>query len=376
MYDLERAQGYAVSYPLDDMLGGEGQGPSPLRDAPSFPAKERVGAFPAPPSLSGSQSSLLDLPLLPNQPSDPYYVLHTANLPSFDSSILNPVTTCKPKFIVCKCGCGKKVHPRGCQKNNCVKCTDFLTLRRARSAHRRFELYLNKDGYFNREQPLLYTIFTVPEEHRERLTNPKELNKLKGNIWKILLKFGARFGLCAVHPIAEDYPETFHPHFNFLWVQNQNFSAYLDTERLRAIYNILLNVEKPKLNGTPQDIVLRYRHKVDYTKEVYIYHKYSDEPKQIWKWCHYVVRVFPHFTKYLGSIKWFGKFEKAKLKAEYYCEKCGKKIIVEGYIEADVMQSYNEWGFAHGLSPPWEDDDKIIHFKPRKRKEESQLELI
>jgi hypothetical protein len=302
----------------------------------------RGGAGDHSPLPGGRQTSLLDLP---EHLEQPYYLDYTSNPLSFDSEIMNSVTACTPKFLVVECHCGRRVVRHTCMKLNCKNCAKILTERRARAVMDRL-MQLSHEYEGRQYYPtILYTVFTMPMELRIKCKDKKFMSGLRAKIYKMLhVAFGAEFAFEATHPISEDYPDEFHPHLNFLWKQKQGSSPYIDLSVLRAYYADILGYQ-----GEPN-----------------VYSQYSNKPGQLWKWCKYVARTFPAFSKWCGHTKWFGKHPKLSKKEPRICQECHQAVKVLGYIAACDINDYELFGFRSGRAPPWENDDKITPFHQHK----------
>ncbi|GAH71435.1 unnamed protein product, partial [marine sediment metagenome] len=181
----------------------------------------------------------------------------------------------------------------------------------------------------------IYTVFTIPLELRPKFFDPKKVRELRGGLWKMLQKeYGALFGFEATHPIAEEHPETFHPHLNFLWTQKPGHRPFIDVERLRGKYQKILG----------------------YHSTVNLYSQYSNKIPQIWKWCQYITRVFPSLAKWCGPSKWYGKYPKSDQKESCICPECNTKIYTLGYVDSYAYESYSRYGWKVGTDPPWLND--------------------
>jgi len=349
MKENQDAQGYAI-LPTDDVLEGGSTQTQPLsvpdvfQDVPF--SSDRGGAGDRPSRAGVRQTSLLDLP---ESFEAPNYVHYPSNLPTFDSEIINPVSACKPKYLVVSCHCGRRVVKSTCMKLSCKTCKDTLTMRRARSVMERLMQLSYKDGATQLYPTVLYIVFTMPLSLRAKCKDRTYMVHLRKKIWTMLQTVAhARFAFEATHPISEDHPDEFHPHLNFLVVQKPGHSPYLNLSELRAYYADILGYD-----GTPD-----------------IYSQYSNKPGQLWKWCQYVSRTFPAFSKWCGSTKWFGKYPKAKRKESQVCADCGQKISILGYIDYADLMLYELYGFAAGHDPPWLNDKKITPFHRIKHTDE------
>lgn len=124
-----------------------------------------------------------------------------------------------------------------------------------------------------------------------------------------LKAFGFDFGVEISHPLSEEQPDVFHPHANILWIQTPGSKAFVDLDALRAAWSRAL--------GT-KDVVN-------------LHHQYLKDKKQIRHRCRYVARVFPGFSTWLGSIRWYGKAP--KLGPEVVeCPKCHECFVILEFI--------------------------------------------
>lgn len=286
-------------------------------------------------------------PLSPKVGSDVPDIMstHTANL-----GILyppqEPPKSCTPKYVVLQCGCGRRIQPSTCMSLDCTVCREHVGRRRADAVVRRLK--------FHRFKPVIYTVFTVPLAIRERFYERKEWQKVRLRIWKVLKrKFGARYGCEASHPvgdpaldhgeiIADTNGEVFHPHLNFLWVQFNGWSPFIDVELLRKEWARILGVDV-----------------------VDVWTNYSGSPGRVVKWARYVFRTFPGMHKWTGSARWYGKYPRARKQPQAMCIECGYPITVVGTIshwDVDDWMSVQHWG---DTDPPWYDDSKIRRYKSR-----------
>jgi hypothetical protein len=184
-----------------------------------------------------------------------------------------------------------------------------------------------------------YTVFTMPYQLRPQCMNKEFMRKLRARVYQMLAdKHGADCAFEATHPWGDKDPMEFHPHLNFLWIQRKGFSHYLNLQQLRADYADILG----------------------YQGEPYIYHEYSNLSGTIWKWCEYVARTFPEFSKWCGHTKWFGNYRRKPEKECHKCAKCGAVYRPIGWIAAHLIMEYELLGSKFGPAPPWENNDNIV----------------
>lgn len=272
---------------------------------------------------------------------------HTANLDDLAPPKLPP-KACIPKYVVTQCGCGRKIVPSTCMSLDCTVCREHVGRRRADSVVRRLK--------FHKFKPVIYTVFTVPLSARERFYDKREWQKVRLKIWKVLKqKFGARYAYEASHPvgapvvekgdiIADTDGQIFHPHLNFLWIQFNGWSPFVDVEMLKKEWAKVLGVE-----------------------EAVVWTNYSGSPGRVVKWAKYVSRTFPGMHTWTGPARWYGRYPKARKPAPAMCIDCGHPITVVGTISALVVDDWFEREHIGGIDPPWEQDKNINRYKVRSK---------
>jgi hypothetical protein len=276
---------------------------------------------------------------------------NTANLGLFEINYSNSVSSCTPKFLVVKCKCDPQLVRHTCMSKHCLTCTDALGDRRAQAALDRFVSYKESLKTESRNFMMLYTDFTIPPILRQSFVNPDKWQGLRSKLWEVLReKFGGLFALEATHPVSERAPDRFHPHLNFLWVQRPDYKPFLNVELLSKLFKSLLH----------------------YKGVVVLHHSYSDKIEKQKHWIRYVTRIFPYYSVWAGALRWYGKYPRQVKKDKYCCPVCGQAYRVLGFIDADIVKAYDEYGFAVGRSPPWFNDKNITPFKKIKSLFESE----
>lgn len=190
------------------------------------------------------------------------------------------------------------------------------------------------------DKTVIYSVFTVPDSIRERYLDPKEWSKVRRKVWMVLKsKFGGSYGFEASHPIGENQSK-FHPHLNFIWIQKNGYSPFIDVEMLRQEWSTILKVD-----------------------EADVYTQYTSSPARIMHWCKYVTRVFTGYSEWTGRTRWYGSYPKSNQIEPSVCPDCKCRIKVIGRIDADVVRDYYKYGYLMGIDPPWLDDSKITYRK-------------
>jgi len=158
--------------------------------------------------------------------------------------------------------------------------------------------------------------------------------------WQILKKeFGALYGIEASHPVGDDSIE-FHPHLNFLWIQRDGFTPYVNVNDMRDAWASALSV-------TVADV----------------HTEYTGHPAKIMHWCKYALRTFPGFMHWVGPVRWYGKYPVIKRQDRLVCAECGQEFKAIGWITQADYDEWNKTGWVVGRAPPWEDEERIQHFK-------------
>jgi hypothetical protein len=187
------------------------------------------------------------------------------------------------------------------------------------------------------QNQVCYTVFTIPPHLRDQFFDPKAIQKVRKLAWQMLkTKFGALFGVESTHPVGSE-TTMFNPHLNFVWTPRKGFRPYIDTELLRQEWANILGV-----------------------RMVDVWHQYSVQSNQIYKWCEYVGRPFPGYSWWKGSIRWYGKYPKSKVKSEFLCGDCGCPYQRIGTIDAIIVNDYYSHGWLIGLDPPWYKNSNIV----------------
>lgn len=253
--------------------------------------------------------------------------------------------SCTPKYIVYACGCGRRIVPSSCMSLNCPTCKPWVERRRTLSVFSR--LTFNTTPIQRHRQAfktVIYSVFTVPISHREWYYDRKEWQKVRVKVWKILkAKFGAKYGLEATHPVSEENPTLFHPHLNFLWVQKNGWSPFIDVTMLRTEWAGILGVNVADVHT-----------------------EYSGNNAMVLHWCKYVLRTFPGMHQWTGPMRWYGNYPKNESQPQAICSQCGMPYTIVGYISKKDYDDWNEKGWMSGIDPPWERDDLIIPIVKRR----------
>ncbi len=207
---------------------------------------------------------------------------------------------------VAVCGCKAKAVPSHCNRLDCPLCADHLRARRARRILARLDA--GRNG-----RPVVYTVFTVPPEDRERAADVKTWNKWRRKIWKWMKEnLLAQFAVERTDPCGDDRVK-WHPHLNFLWVQRAGTRAFISPKKL----------EELKLAW--QEIIGAYR-------AVNVYTKYSSEEKQIRHWASYLGRTWPEWRKSVPrhvTMRWLGKYPKIEpVEGDGSCNECGEYVEI------------------------------------------------
>lgn len=341
-------------HPVDHsglMLEAGGLGPSPqgIRSAPFGPDRATAGVGVSSPALPGQSGLELPDPHNESKPRQPpLYLVHTANLEAaYLPEPLYQPSKCDPKFIVLGCNCGKTsrlVVPSACMSLDCVHCWSHVARRRAFHVFNRLMSPQPGVRKSYRVPTVIYTIFTVPAELRDRFLERNEWQKVRKLAWKILKeKFGARFAVEATHPTGDAPEFNFQPHLNFLWIQRPGYKPFLDKPLLWSEWGKALGL-----------------------KEARVWSRYSDKVKQIHNWAWYVGRPFPGTHKWTGPMRWYGTYPKAKQLEHLTCPDCGARYKVIGFLYGWQMDQWLESECFQGLDPPWERDYDISPLPRRK----------
>lgn len=228
---------------------------------------------------------------------------------------------CSRRYFVMRCQCSVDVVMTGCMRVQCQNCKDQVSRRRAAAAFDRLEA--GRGG-----RPVIYTVFTVPPALRDRYRrSPREWDSLRKQVWRFLQLLGARFALEATHPVGDENPNEFHPHFNFLWVSNRQ--AFLDVSLLQAMWAKLL------------DIPLAVAHT-----------QYSHKVGKIRHWCRYVVRTFPGSPFQPARVRWFGKRPRVQ-KQKRLCGFCESPFRLDRQISEVDYVEWKALTAETGSDPPW-----------------------
>jgi hypothetical protein len=273
-------------------------------------------------------------------PPVPLYLEYTANLDQNAPVALYPsrVTTCTPKYIVQACSCGRSIIPSTCMSLSCRTCAPWTNKRRARSL---FGRLTDPSGTVAR--PVIYTVFTVPQEIRHKFIDAKEWQKVRKKVWTHLKDtHGASFGVEVSHPKGDEGNQ-FHPHLNFLWRTRKGFRPFVDTSLLRTAWADILGVSS-----------------------VDVHSEYTEHPAKIMHWCKYITRVFLGFHKWAGAVRWYGHYPRTSKKIACTCGLCGEPFRAVGTVRADDVDNWYKHGWKLGLEPPWYNNKKIMHFKSKR----------
>ena len=250
-----------------------------------------------------------------------------------------PVKRCPDRWIIRSCTCGPQLVQSGCMNRDCEKCADFVKRRAGSRAETRL---LAGRRY---REPILKTIFTVPDYLREKFNDKKVWRATLRRLVKVLkANHGFLFGIEASHPTGDDL-EVFKPHANFLWRQKKGFRAKLNLTVLREEWRKILNLgKKDKLANPHHEFIIP-----------------DDEEgkNKLSHACSYTVRPFPGWQYWTGSVRWYGKYPKGiELNQTDPCEECGDYFTYQGVATPEEIAMWNTFrtqggGFGfHLMYPP------------------------
>ena len=223
---------------------------------------------------------------------------------------------------------------------DCEICAPHVGKRRADSVLRRLlgDIYYQRRKHWRKA--VIFTSFTIPPKLREGFLDNKAWQKARKKAWRILKTlFGAKYGVEASHPIGDKDPNVFHPHLNFLWVQEKGRRPFIDRALLQKKWAEALGV-----------------------RVVDVYTQYSLHLRVIAHWAKYITRTFPGNHKWAGSLRWYGKYPKTRRPDQVKCCDCGCRFNVVGYLYAWQVDEWLEDGHLTGVDPPWERDSEISVF--------------
>jgi hypothetical protein len=261
-----------------------------------------------------------------------------------------PVENCETRWIMIGCGCKSQLVQSGCMRRNCEPCADYVKKRAGTRVEARLLAGL-KPG-----EPILKTIFTVPDYLREKYADRKVWRRLLRRLVAVLKSdFGFLFGLEASHPTGDDLDE-FKPHANFLWRRRPKggWRGTIDLGKLREAWRKLLNIglKDPLANPHHEFIVVKHWNKYEPIKKGA---PVTDEKKnKLSHACSYTVRPFPGWTWWTGSIRWYGNYPKnVPMIQDPPCPVCGMTYAFQGVPNDEEIKMWKErpWAF-HPMYPP------------------------
>lgn len=226
---------------------------------------------------------------------------------------------CDSRWLVVRCGCGHKpVLAFGCMAEDCTRCSTKLGIRRAARA-------IDRINARRAGRPLLYTVLTVPPDMHLAAADRKTWQRWRKAIVRYLKKHhGFDYGFESSHPTGSDL-RNFHPHLNLIWLQRPGHRPFIDLAKFRAAWSAIIGAD-----------------------ESVVHHQWVTKPSKIWHRIRYVVRPFPGWSHWRGSLRWYGSYPK---KSEYEnqedrscCEDCESKLIGIGYVSDDAVERYYKWG--------------------------------
>ncbi len=275
----------------------------------------------------------------------PVILTNTVNLDGFEPLVpLYQPSHCSLKYVVIDCKCNRRIVPSTCMALDCEICQPFVGKRRADSVLRRLlgDVFYQRPKHWKRA--VIYTILTIPPKLRERFLDSKAWTKVRQKAWRILKKyFGAKYGVEVSHPVGDNKPDVFHPHLNFLWVQQDGHRPFIDRALLQRLWSEVLDVPVSDVHT-----------------------QYSTHLRLIAHWAKYVTRTFPGNHKWAGSLRWYGKYPKKTRPEHVTCCDCGSRFRAIGYVSAEDVDQWFEHGQLMGRAPPWERDADITFFPHKK----------
>jgi len=254
---------------------------------------------------------------------------------------------CKKRWVTFYCmGCGTYIRKVvGCQKEWCQICFDEIWERRMRSIYPHFQ----KVGYLG------YWVFTYPERIR-KFVKKEQLIKDRRFLKRFLKRRypNVNLGLCSIHFSGDEYPEKYHPHFNFLLAG----LGYLDDKEIEYV--------KDKWTKYLNRNYYKKHYKKIRLKQAVVNYNYLKPDDSKYKTVHYCIRPSRTFilVSENGWIKdefkdlravmlfWRGKWGEGLNDGVFpylknfvlRCPRCGHRmynVSIGNYDERPIQDAYN-----------------------------------
>jgi len=239
---------------------------------------------------------------------------------------------CDPVVYYFTCGCSVHTIQSGCKNQDCSDCAHEVKSQRKRRVLDRIQV--------GRVRFLRLSEFTVPQDHRERLTTPEACKRYRQAAWEILKDVGAaEWGLAMLHPEGRQEPGVFKPHWHFAWCDRWQRRGTLTKGQvleIRARWRAFLQHDESDVNVHHHFARVSDKEKLDHAVR-------------------YVVRPFPGWGEKLKlRVTWYGTYPitKGVFHEKTRCGSCGKPLR---FLCSGTLVEHKQWergGRLLGLPPP------------------------
>ncbi|BDG07615.1 hypothetical protein [Anaeromyxobacter paludicola] len=285
-----------------------------------------------------------------------------ADVASLISKARKSAQRCETTQLAVKCLCGIKLVTKGCERRDCVYCAPVVS---RDSGERMAEKILASIDDARSRSPrganaslwsVKRAVLTVPPEHRAQFMDPERVREVRRNLWKFLQHgstLNAAWACVVVHPVGDEDPTEFSPHFNVFWMERAaHASAW---RRGHVPRGMLTEGELERLREAWAQIIgAEYRERC--SPDVWVQFDTRDNEAAIFEHATYMARVFAGWSGWNAKwIQWFGDFFKRLEPPPKVCPKCGAQhsIVADG---ADAAELYERLAAAQqsAAGPPEE----------------------
>jgi hypothetical protein len=280
--------------------------------------------------------------------------------------------SCQPRSVLTKCGCGARLVDGGCERTSCVRCAPSITADRARRVVTKLEANLDAQRVQVKHQTgkllprglfsFRVSVFTMPVEKREAFATKATHNRARRNLMAVLRRnFNAAWTMCATHPVGDEDPSVFHPHFNVLWGKRGLAPGVLppaELARLKRWWAWLLEHDgnlprQPRKHPKTAPLVMP-EGPPRWSVDVYGEFVKGDDEKRIRHRARYYARVFVGWGFWMPkAVQWFGEYVRG-LVPLVLCPCCKERfsIMAMGNQAVALAAQLLESARQRGQAPP------------------------
>jgi hypothetical protein len=211
------------------------------------------------------------------------------------------------------------------------------------------------------------SVLTMPPEERERFVTRAAWNRMRAALDGVLRRnFHAAWTMISTHPVGDEDPTQFHPHFNVLWGKrgiSPGVMPAAELELLKRWWSAILEhggiPRQPRgwCKAMKTNAALGYRlPEGPPRRPVNVHGEFTrlDQPKQIAHRARYYSRVFVGWRSWMPkAVQWYGAFVRG-LRPVAVCPVCRERFRMLGMGDEAAISYVRllELAQLRGQAPP------------------------